>query len=152
VEKVVHTRHVNVGLDGPREAHFMIRFLVSTLVAAAASAVGLLVAAWVLDDMSVSGAAFLVAVAIFTVTVALVGPFLQKRALKSAQALMGATALLATLIGLIVTHLVSDGLSIKGLSTWFYATFIVWFAGLIAAWIIPMILVKRGVQSARENR
>jgi uncharacterized membrane protein YvlD (DUF360 family) len=130
----------------------MIRFLVSTLVAAAASAVGLLVAAWVLDDMSVSGAAFLVAVGIFTLTTALVGPFLVKKAMRSAQALMGATALLATLIGLIVTNLVSDGLSISGLSTWFYATFIVWFAGLIAAWIIPMILVKRGVQSVRENR
>lgn len=130
----------------------MIRFLVSTLIAVAASAVGLLVAAWVLDDMSVSGTAFIVAVGIFTLTTALVGPFIQKKALKSAQALLGASALLATLIGLIVTHLVSDGLVITGLSTWFYAMFIVWFAGLLAAWIIPLILVKQGVQSARENR
>ncbi len=130
----------------------MIRFLISTLVATAASAVGLLVAAWVLDDMTVSGTAFLVAVVIFTITTGLTGPFIQKKALKSAQALMGASALLSTLIGLIVTHLVSDGMSISGLDTWFYATFIVWFASLIAAWLIPVVLVKRGVQSARENR
>jgi uncharacterized membrane protein YvlD (DUF360 family) len=130
----------------------MIRFLITTLVATAASAVGLLVAAWVLDDMSVSGTAFIVAVIIFTITTGLTGPFIQKKALKSAQALMGASALLATLIGLIVTHLVSDGMSISGLDTWFYATFIVWFVSLIAAWLIPLFLVKRGVQSARENR
>jgi putative membrane protein len=130
----------------------MVRFLITTLVSMAASAVGLLVAAWILDDMSVDGTAFIIAVVIFTVVTALMTPFIQKMALKGAQALMGASALLSTLVGLIVTNLVSDGLSIRGLDTWFFASVIVWLASLIAVVIIPLILVRMGVQSLREQR
>lgn len=129
----------------------MIRFLISVLISCLASAVGLLVAAAVLDDMTVSGAAFIVAVLIFTAVQAIALPFLAKMAMKNASALMGAAALLSTLIGLIVTHLISDGLSIKGLDTWVFASIIVWLAGIIAALIIPVILVKAGVQSARKR-
>ena len=129
----------------------MIRFLITTLIACLASAVGLIVAAIVLDDMTINGAAFIIAVLIFTAVQAIASPFLMKMAMKNASALMGAVALLSTLIGLIVTHLVSDGLSISGLSTWVFASLIVWLAGLIAALIIPVLLVKAGVQAARER-
>ena len=115
----------------------MIRFLITTLIACLASAVGLIVAAIVLDDMTINGAAFIIAVLIFTAVQAIASPFLMKMAMKNASALMGAVALLSTLIGLIVTHLVSDGLSISGLSTWVFASLIVWLAGLIAAAFHP---------------
>ena len=129
----------------------MIRFLITTLIACLASAVGLIVAAAVLDDMTINGAAFIIAVLIFTAVQAIASPFLMKMAMKNASALMGAVALLSTLIGLIVTHLVSDGLSITGFSTWVFAALIVWLAGLVAALIIPVLLVKAGVQSARKR-
>ncbi len=129
----------------------MIRFLISTLIACLAAAVGLLVAAIVLDDMTINGMSFFVAVLIFTVVQALALPFLAKMAMKNASALMGAMALISTLIGLIVTHWVTDGLSIRGFNTWVFASIIVWLAGMIAALIIPVLLVKAGVQSARER-
>jgi uncharacterized membrane protein YvlD (DUF360 family) len=129
----------------------MVRMLISLLIQLAASAIGLLVAAWVLDDMSVSGAAFFIAVAIFTLTTAILQPFIMKMAMKQAQALLGASALITTFIGLLITHLVSDGLTISGADTWLFATLIVWLASLLAALLIPFILVKRGVQNVRAN-
>jgi uncharacterized membrane protein YvlD (DUF360 family) len=129
----------------------MVRFLVATLISVLASAVGLLVAAAVLDDMSVTASGFIIAVAIFTAVNALATPFLANVARKGATALLGAVALISTLVALIVTHAISDSLSIKGLTTWVIAAVIVWLAGLVAAIIIPVLLVKAGVQSARNR-
>ena len=129
----------------------MIRFLISTAIAMAASAIGLLAADLFLDDVSVGLSGFIIAVAIFTVTTALVNPFIMKMAMKKAQALLGASALITTFVGLLVTHIVSDSLRITGLSTWLFATLIVWLASLLAAVIIPIVLVKKGVQNVRDN-
>jgi low temperature requirement protein LtrA len=129
----------------------MIRFLISVVIQLTASAIGLIAAALILDDMSLSGAAFFVAVAIFTVTTAIINPFIMKMALKQAQALLGASALITTFVGLLITTIISDGLKISGASTWLFATLIVWLASLLAAVIIPIILVKRGVQNVRAN-
>jgi putative membrane protein len=127
----------------------MIRLLISFVIQLAANAVGLLVADQVLDDMEVSGAAFLVAVVIFTVVYAIAQPFLTQLALSKATALRGATALVATLIGLIITSLVSDGLSISGGLTWLEATVIVWIVSLLGTLILPLIFVKKKVEEKR---
>ena len=79
-----------------------------------ANAVGLMVAAYVLDDMTITGAAFITAVLIFTVVEILIDPLLMQIALTKATALRGSVALITTFIGLIVTSWISDGLSIKG--------------------------------------
>ncbi|MFM2069742.1 MAG: hypothetical protein RLZZ623_5 [Actinomycetota bacterium] len=129
----------------------MVRFLVRTVIQLVASAVGLLVAAWVLDGMDVNASGFLIAVAVFTVTTALMQPFILKIAMKNATALMGATALVATFVGLLVTTLLSDGLSIRGASTWLLGTLVVWLAAVIAGLLIPFILAKRGVEAVREK-
>ena len=129
----------------------MIRFLITTAVAMVASAIGLLAADLFLEDVSVGLSGFIIAVAIFTITTAIINPFVMKMALKQAQALLGASALITTFIGLVVTKLLSDSLQINGISTWLFATLIVWLASLLAAVIIPMILVKKGVQSLRDN-
>jgi putative membrane protein len=123
--------------------------MISTALALAGNAVGLLVAAAVLDKMEISGAAFIIAVAIFTLVDAVIQPFLIQMAAKRVAALRGATALAATLISLIVTALLSDGLAITGLATWFWATLIVWLASLLAGLILPVIFVRNKVQEAR---
>lgn len=128
----------------------MIRLLISSAIHLAANAVGLLVAATVLEDMEVSGAAFVIAVVIFTVIEVIVQPFLTKLATQSAQGLMGGTALAATLIGLVVTSLISDGLEISGFTTWLLATVIVWLAGMIAGFVLPLIFVKNRLEERRD--
>lgn len=130
----------------------MVRFLIRLLIDVLCAAVGLIVAAAILEDMTIDGAAFIVAVLIFVVVDALTSPFLTKVAMKNQSALLGAVALVSTLVALIVTAAVSDGLSITGATTWILAALIVWLAGIIAALIIPVLLVKAGVQSARAAR
>lgn len=130
----------------------MIRLLISLAVQLAASAIGLVAAAVILDDMTLSGVAFVIGVAVFTLTSAIINPFIMKMAVKQAQALLGASALVTTFVALLVTTIVTDGIQIRGASTWLFATLIVWLVALLAAVIIPVILVKRGVQAARSNR
>jgi putative membrane protein len=128
----------------------MIRFLLSIVVHFAANAIGLLVAAALLEEMSVSGTAFVIAVAIFTLVEAVVGPMIRQAAVKNAQALLGGTALVVTFVGLLVTSLISDGLRIEGVSTWLLATVIVWVAALLATLVLPLIFVKKAVEERRS--
>ncbi len=121
----------------------MIRFLVRTLVLLLANALGLLVASLVLDGMDVDASAFIIDVVIFTVAVALMTPFLANQFRRRQSAALGGVALIATLIALIVTDLISDGFTIDGIGTWLAATVIVWAASLIAAWILPLLGLKK---------
>jgi putative membrane protein len=124
----------------------MIRLLLSIVVHFAANAIGLLVAAALLEGMSISGTAFVIAVAIFTLVEAVVGPMIRQAAVKNAQVLLGGTSLIVTLLGLLVTSLISDGLQIEGASTWMLATVIVWLASLLATLVLPLIFVKKAAE------
>jgi uncharacterized membrane protein YvlD (DUF360 family) len=128
----------------------MIRFLVRIVVAVAANAVGLLVAAAVLDGMHVNGSSFIVAVVIFTVVFAFMQPFLVSQLRRRASAALGGVALIATLISLIVTDLVSDGFTIDGVGTWIAAMVIVWIASLLAAFILPYLGLKKYLEEHRD--
>jgi uncharacterized membrane protein YvlD (DUF360 family) len=63
---------------------------------------------------------------------------------------VGGVALVATLVALIVTDLVSDGFSISGLGDWIAATFIVWLVSLLAVFILPFLGLKRFLESRRD--
>jgi putative membrane protein len=129
----------------------VIRMLVAAVLYLVANAVGLLVANALLDDVSIDGAAFALAVAIFTVVEVVVQPLVTQVAMRHGRALLGSSALIATLIGLAVTTLVSDGLSISGVVAWVLATVIVWAAALVAGLILPAIFVKKAVTNARDR-
>jgi putative membrane protein len=128
----------------------MIRFLVRTLIAVVANAVGLLVAAALLDGMDVNAGSFVLAVVIFTVAFALMQPFLVSQFRRANSAALGGVALIATLVALIVTDLVSDGFSIDGVGTWIAATVIVWLAALLAAFILPFLGLKKYLDERRD--
>lgn len=127
----------------------MIRFLVSIGLYLAANAIGLVVAALVLDDMSLDVGSFLLAVAIFTGVEVVASPLVTKVAMQSARVLLGATSLVSTLLGLVVTAWLTDGLHIRGFVTWVLATVIVWGAALVAGLILPPLVLKRAVGSRR---
>jgi putative membrane protein len=129
---------------------FVIRLLVSAGIRLLANTIGLLVAAAVLDGMTIDAAAFIVAVLIFTVVEVVFEPLLREIAMKKAQALMGSIALVVTFVGLLVTDLFSDGLQITGVSTWVLATIIVWLAALLAGLLLPVILVKRAAEDRKS--
>lgn len=67
-------------------------------------------------------------------------------------ALLGATGLVSTFVALLVAELISDGFTITGADTWLFATLIVWITTMLATLLLPIILVKMGIENARERR
>ena len=127
----------------------MIRLLVRTLIAVAANAIGLIVAAIVLDGVHLNVASFIVAVVIFTIVFAVLQPFLAVQLRRLGNGAIGATALIATLVSLLLTDLLSDGLEIDGVGTWIAAAVIVWLAALVAAFVLPFLGLKRFLETRR---
>jgi putative membrane protein len=126
----------------------VIRLLVRTAIALLANAIALIVAAALLDDMTLSASGFVIAVVIFTVVFALMQPFLASQLRRAGSAVLGGVSLIATLIALIVTDLVSDGLNITGAVTWIAATVIVWLGAVIATFVLPFL----GLEKLLEQR
>ena len=130
----------------------MIRFVALTVVALIANAIALVVTALLLDDMALDAGGFVLAVALFTVIEVLVEPFFRQQAILKAPALLGSTALVATLVSLVVTSLISDGLRISGALTWVLATILVWAISLAGELLLPLVMFKRVLAEARARR
>jgi len=131
----------------------MIRMLINLGLTIAANALGLIVAALLLDDMRLGASGFIIAVLIFTGVLILVRPMLTKLALKHARALGGSSALLATLVALIVTNIFSsaDTFEIRGAVTWVLATVIVWAATLLGGLLLPWLLLRKTKYAAKQS-
>ena len=129
----------------------MIRLLVRTLIALLSTAVGLVVAAALLDGVSLDVTGFVIAVVVFTLVFALIQPFLimQFRRGAGTGSLLGGVALIATLVSLIVTTLVTDGLSIDGIGDWIAATVIVWIGSVLAAFLLPFLGLRKFLEERR---
>ena len=121
----------------------MIRFIVRTGILLVANAVGLIVAAGLLDGVEIDATGFIIAVIIFTVTAALLGPFLAAQFRRRGSAALGGVSLIATLAALIITDIISGGLSISGIGAWLAAAVIVWAASLLAVFILPYLGLKK---------
>jgi putative membrane protein len=122
------------------------QLVIRAIVLLAANAVGLLAAAWLLDDFRINASSFVIAVVIFTAATVVLGPLIMKIALTSAPYLMGGIALVTTLVGLVITDLLSDAFEIDGAATWILATLIIWVFSLVASLLLPWILVRAGLQ------
>jgi Na+/melibiose symporter-like transporter len=126
----------------------VIRLLIRIGVALLGAAIGFVVAAAVLDDMTLDGAAFLIAVGIFVVLTAVLEPFIEKIGDEHLSLISTFSSLITTFLALLITELVSDGLNITGSVTWVLATLIVWASTALAT----LILVRMFVKNVRDNR
>ena len=120
----------------------MIRMLINLGLSLLGNAVGLVVAAWLLDDMALGTSGFIIAVALFTLASVILRPLIVKISMTHAAALGGSSALISTLVALIITDLVSDSLNISGFVTWVLATVIVWAVAMIGAFVLPFIFLR----------
>ncbi len=127
----------------------MIRFLIRTAIFFASALIGLFVADLVLSKLTVDSKSYFFVAIIFALIQAIISPLMFKMVHKNASAFTGGVGLISTLIALIITSIISDGLSIHGLSTWILAALIVWLAGAIAAFVLPLIFAKRLVEERR---
>jgi hypothetical protein len=97
----------------------VIRFLLRVLVFLGSSAIGLLVASWLVPGVSVRPLGFVTAVVIFTVAQAILSPFFLKMACRYASAFLG------------------------GIGSWVAATVVVWLVTALATLLLPMLLLKK---------
>jgi uncharacterized membrane protein YvlD (DUF360 family) len=109
----------------------------------AGNALGLLIASILIDDLEVSGAAFVIAVVVFTVLTLLLDPVVSRLAEKYADALTGGAALISTALALLLTAWISDGLAIDGAGTWLLATILIWLVTAIVGVVLARLFLPR---------
>ena len=80
---------------------------------------------------------------------AILAPLIFKMVHRNASAFTGGVGIISTLVALVITDLLVDGLDISGASTWILAALIVWLAGACAAFLLPYLFVKRAVGERR---
>lgn len=130
----------------------MIRLLARMTLELLANAVGLLVAAWLLDGFSMTTSAFVVVVLIYSALKFVLDPLILKMSIQYVPALRGGIALVTTLVSLVITSLLNGGLQIKGVDTWILATLIVWLFGLIASLLLPVFVFKNALSDDDDER
>lgn len=129
----------------------MIRFLLSVLVNLVSAALAFLVCAGLVGGFRLSVSGFFIAVAIFTVLQSILTPFVFNVARQYASAMLGGVGLIATLLSLWLTTLVSGALTINGGSAWVASTVVVWLVSVLAAWLLGFIVLKRWWDGRQES-
>ena len=123
----------------------MVRLLLRAAVFLGSSAIGLLVAAWLVPGVSVSVSGFIVAVVVFSIAQAILSPFILKMASRYASAFLGGIGLLSTLVALVLASVLTHGLTIRGIGSWISATVLVWLVTAVATLILPVLVIGKKV-------
>ena len=129
----------------------MIRFLIRMAIYFLSAFIGIIAADAILSGFSVSGwTSYVVVAIIFALIQAVLSPLIGQTAERSAPAFMGGIGLVSTFVALAITSLISGSLTVDGFTTWIAATVIIWLFGAIAAFILPLLLVKKVVNERRD--
>ena len=125
----------------------MIRILIRAAIFLGSAALGLWVASLVLEGFTLTWQGFLVTVLVFAIAQSLLAPFITKLTVKNAPAFTGGVGLLSTFVALLIASLIADGLVISGWQTWVLATLVVWLVTALAAFLLPLVLLRRAVDA-----
>lgn len=117
-----------------------------------ANALGLLTAAVLVSEFSISLGGFVTAVVLFTLATAVMSPLLQRAVEKGAPQLLGGIALLSTLLALVVTNWLSDGLSVTSTSAWIVAAVIIWVVSVAAGLVLPKLILSRPTETEKSEQ
>ena len=128
----------------------MVLLLLRTAIFLGSAAIGLLVAAWLVPGVSVSASGFIVAVLLFALAQAILSPFILKMASRYAAAFLGGIGLVSTLVALILASIFTDGLRIDGLSSWLWATILVWLVTALATMLLPLLVLRNRTSDAQR--
>lgn len=126
----------------------MYRTMLSIAAVLAGNAIGLLLAALLLDGFSIAPLSFIFVVAIFSLIQVVARPLINKLSEKNLPALQGGVALVVIFVGLLVTEMLTSGLVIGGVTNLLLATLLVWIGALIAGIVLPIYVFKE----LRENK
>lgn len=129
----------------------MIRMLIGLAVNLASAALGLLVAAWLVDGVQLEAAGFTAAVVVFAGAATLLGPFVFNTARRHANALLGGIGLVSTWLALWIATWLPGGLTISGWRSWVLAALVVWLVTALGGWFLLWLAVGRKVANRRAN-
>ena len=118
----------------------MMKLATWIVTAIIANAVGLLLAALLLDGFRIDLWSFVIVLLVFTVIMLVTAPLLAKITDSSLPQIKGGIALVSVFIGLKATDLLMDGFQIGILANWLAATLLVWLGSLTAEIILPHVL------------
>ncbi|SPM28579.1 hypothetical protein [Mycobacterium terramassiliense] len=116
--------------------------LLRAIVLLASWSIGLLVAARVVPNVSVSVSGFVVAVVLFTAAQATLSLAIVRLPRAYASLLLGGTGLVLTLVALALAAVFTDGLTIRGAASWAAAIVVVWLITTIGAISLPEVLAR----------
>ena len=128
----------------------MVRALLTFAINLVTAAIALLIAASVVDGVTVSAAGFLTAVVIFAVAQALLFPFVFKMATKYASAVLGGVGLVSTVLALWIATLFPGGLEITGTTAWVATPVLVWLITALGGWVLSYFIITRWWQRRRD--
>ena len=111
-------------------------------------AIGLLVAAWIVPGVSVSVSGFIVAVVLFSVAQAMLSVVILKLPRETATLLLGGTALVLTVVALVLASVITHGLTIRGLASWAATTVLAWLVTTLVAILLPELFSRDGAASS----
>lgn len=127
----------------------MVRLLIRAVIFLGSAALGLLVASWLLEDVTVTTSGFVVTVVVFAIAQSVLSPFILKVTRRHAPAFLGGIGLLSTFVALLIASVTTSGLSISGATTWVVATLVVWLVTALATLALPLLLVREAGQRRR---
>ena len=117
----------------------MPRFFIGWLLGLAGNAIGLILASLILPKEQFSielfSLSFFWAVLIFAILSAVFTWIVLKFLIRNAGSIVALTGLISTFLALLLTSLISAGLSISGWG-WVWGTLIVWICGMFI-WLLP---------------
>lgn len=129
----------------------MIRFLINLGVYFVSALIGIIVADIIFAGFQVEvGVSYLIVAGIFAIIQAVLSPLVRNLTERKAGAFMGGVGLLSTFVALFLTSLISGYIDIDGIGTWLGATVVVWLFGALAAFLLPILVVKRIVKENRD--
>ena len=120
----------------------MWQVLLRAVVVLGSWAIGLLVAAWVVPDVSLSVSGFIVAVVMFAVAHAVLTVFIVKLPYEWASLLLGGSGLVLTIVALSLASVSTDGLTIRGGASWVATTVVVWLVTTVGAISLPELFAR----------
>ncbi|MEZ0362181.1 hypothetical protein ACAG26_00545 [Mycobacterium sp. pUA109] len=121
----------------------MMQILLRAVVLLASWAVGMILAAWAVPNVSVSASGVVVAALLFSVAQAIPAAWILKLPHGYASLLLGGTGLVLTLVAMSLASVITHELSIHGAASWAAATIVVWLVTTIGAILLPEVYVRR---------
>lgn len=123
--------------------------IVSQLVLAA---IALVVIHFALPGVTLHLAGFFIALGVFTLAHAVLGPFVLSIAQRYAAPLAGGVGLVATLLALWIASLFSGGIEIRGVDSWLLAPLIVWVITALGGWLFIALFAERWLKKRETAR